>query len=297
MKIQILSHGIKFTPDVSGRWNHLQREFKKLGHEVDNIMRKDWIKTYHRYRKFKPDVFISTGIIGALPPILRKIRMIKVPIVHDWNDDHTMVMGKKHGPTKIALLEYYAISKHKHITTPCKFLEHRCRIFGKDVTYIPHGVDEWFVKKEKYDFGTDRIKVIYTGSMTGYEQTNNLIYAVRGLKCDLFLIGKASEELIKNSPKNAHFLGVKKHKEIPKYVNSADICVITSDDDCSLKMYEFLKLGKPILAFKGRIGYLLTHGKNVYLTLDYRKDLKKLIKNDDLRKKLSKGAKKFNISF
>lgn len=294
MKIQTLSHG-KDLPGWGGRWIHLQREFKKLGHEVDNIMRYDWKKLYIKYLKFKPDVLLSQGIIGFVPPILKKLRLMNVPIAHDWNDDHTMVMGEKYGPDRIAFLEYNTIKNHEHVVTCSKFLQRKAAAMGKEITYIPHGVDPWFKTKEKYEFEGEGLKVVYIGTMIGWTMADKLIQAVDGLDCQLYLIGDFTKEQEKNSPKNAHFIKRVPHREVPKFVNGADICALVSDDDSSLKMYEYLYLGKPIIAFQGRVGFVLNHRENVFLTQDFRKGLKTLIEDEDLRKKIAKGAKKFKV--
>lgn len=294
MRIQIIAHNEEKYPEKWMRWNWIPYYFEKMGHEVDHVLKKDWKFFYLKYLKFRPDVVISANIIGFLPAFLKRIGLINAPFVHDWNDDSTDVMGRKYGIDRIAFLEHYIIKNASHITTPSKFLQKKCEIFGRKVAYIPHGVKPNFEKVEPLEL-EGKVKMVYVGSQGEYKMVDKLVKSVRNMNCDLYLIGKTNERLKRIATKNVHFMGFKPHKEVPRYLKAADILVITSDDDCTLKMYEYLKMNKALLALKGRIGYLLDHRVNVYLTNDFREAIKELIKNTKLRNELAKNAKKIKV--
>jgi len=295
MKIQIIGHNREIKPkNVYMRWHRLPLLFEEFGHEVDQILIQDWKKFYFRYLKFKPDVVISVGVIGALPAFLKKIKMIRKPLVHDWTDNYTDVMGKKYGIDRIAFLEHFIIKNSDYITTPSRFLERKCEIFGKKAMYIPHGVNPDFMKDKPYKL-EGKIKVVYVGSQSEYKMVDKIIDAVRGLDCNLYLFGKINEAFESKAPENAHFMGEVKHTEVPRYLRSADILIFAADDDSTLKMFEYIKAGKPILALKGRPGYVLDNNVNALLVDDLHEGLKKLIEDEELRERLAKNVKKIKV--
>lgn len=294
MKIQIIAHDTEKRPKAFRmRWNRLPILFEKMGHKVDHILKQDWKKFYFRYLKFKPDVLISVGVIGALPAFLKKLHLIRIPIVHDWTDNYTEIMGKKYGITKIAFLEHFIVSNADFITTPSKAIEKKCELFERKAFYISHGVNKDFDKIKPARL-KGKIKIVYTGNVTEYKQTYKLIDAANGLNCDVYLFGQANIQM-KNIPKNVHFMGVVEYKEVPKYLKAADVLILTANDDSTLKMFEYIKAGKCILGIKGRLGYFLTHDVNAYLAYDLREGLKTLISNKNLRNKLAKNVKKIKV--
>ncbi|MEW6062896.1 MAG: glycosyltransferase family 4 protein [Nanoarchaeota archaeon] len=289
MKIQVITHDRVRKPIVFVGPSRLSYIFEKQGNKVDFITKKDWLKFYFRYLRFNPEVVISSGVIGFIPALLRKIKLIKCPVVHAWDDIYSEVMGKKYGYGFIYFLEVFTIKNSDYITTVSKHLEKEARKLGKKVSYIPHGADRSNKKAVKL---RGRIKVLYVGEQTEYKKVDRIIKAVDGLNCDLYLIGQTNPEFKKIASKNVHFLGFKKQEDVPGYVKAADIVVVTSNQDSALKMFEYIRCGKCILAYDGRIRKILTHKKDAYLTRDFRKALAELIKNKSLRSKLSKNVKK-----
>ena len=251
---------------------------------------------YFRYLKFKPDVLISVGPIAFIPSVLKKLRFVRAIHVHDWTDDNVDINGREHGITKMALYEYFTVENADYITTPSIFKYERCKLWDKKVFYIPHGVPEDFDEKHPVELEGE-IKVFYAGEISRRKRVDMLIEAVKGLDCDLYLAGKVSEELKGKweGMKNVHFLGLIPQSELPRYLKAADILVLTADDDCTLKMFEYIKAGKAILGIRGRLNYVLTHLENAYLTDDLKKGLKVLIENEGLRKRLADGIKRVKV--
>ncbi|MBL7206325.1 MAG: glycosyltransferase family 4 protein [Candidatus Aenigmarchaeota archaeon] len=297
MKILIITHGDEYNPKAfCGRWHSLPPLFRKAGHEVRHILKKDWKKFYFKYLKFKPDIVICVGVIGAAVCFMKKLNLINVPIVNGCTDNWTEVMGRTHGIDRIAFLEHYAIKNSDFITTPSRAMEKKCELFGKKVFYIPHGIDKVF---DNFDDIMPaklpgKLKVLYVGGATKYKRITSLIESVKGLDCDVYIIGKVDIE-IKDCPPNLHFVGQVDHKNIPQYLKAADILVLTPNDDSTLKMFEYIRAGKCILAVKGRVGYFLDHMENAYLTYDLREGLEKLIKDENLRERLAKNMRKIKI--
>jgi glycosyltransferase involved in cell wall biosynthesis len=100
------------------------------------------------------------------------------------------------------------------------------------------------------------------------------------------------------------FHGYHDQKTIPRYYNSADICIFPSlHEGFGLVVLEAMACGKPIIASNiGSFQELISHGKNGYLfrTGD-AKDLSEAILNlhydSDLKKNLSRNAYKASIGY
>ena len=295
MRIQIIAHNTEINPDaIKMRWDWLPLYFEEAGHVVDHVLKQDWKYFYLRYLKFKPDVLISVGPIAFIPSLLKKLRLIRVLHVHDWTDDNVDINGMEHGITKMALYEAFTIANADYITTPSVFKKERCELWDKPVLYIPHGTNPDFDDVRAGELAGN-IKVLYSGEQSKRKRVDVLIDAVKDIDCELYLFGKTNEKLKKNASKNVHFMGLVKYTELPSYLKAADILVLTADDDCTLKMFEYIKTGKPILGIRGRVNYVLTHGEDAYLTADLAKGLTELIKHEDLRMKLANNVQKIKV--
>lgn len=268
--------------------------FEELGHKVDYVLQQDWKYFYFRYLKFKPDVLISVGPVAFMPSLLKKMLLIRALHIHDWTDDNVDINGKEHGLTKMALYEYFTVENANYITTPSIFKKERCELWDKPVVYIPHGVAPDFDYKEQVALD-GRIKIFYGGEQSKRKRVDKLIGAVKDIDCELYLFGKTNEEFKKNASPNVHFMGQVNYPEFPCYLKAADILVLTADDDCTLKMFEYIKAGKTILGLRGRVNYVLTHRENAYLTDDLAKGLRELIENEELRNQLADNVKKIKI--
>ncbi|VVB60041.1 Glycosyl transferases group 1 [uncultured archaeon] len=288
MRILILTHGKEKSPTTAiMRWDRLPAYFEKK-HEVKRVLKGNWASFYYHYLKFNPDVVISVGIIGFLPALLKKLGLIRKPIVHDWTDQYTEVMGKKYGIDRIAFLEYFIIKNTPNISTPSKALVRKCELFGKTAEYIPHGIDTEAFRAEPIEL-EGKLKAVYVGSLNQYKQTQKIIDAAAGLPCEMYLVGKSDKELT-SLPKNVHHIGAVPSRDVPRYLKAADILIHTPNDDSTLKIYEYIAAKKPIVALNGRIAYLLRHKEEAYLTDDLREGLKELVTNNSLRGALQKNV-------
>lgn len=296
MRIQILDL-INTQQDLLKYWwrvGLLADLLHDLDCDVDHLLKKDLKKVYLRYLKFRPDVVISVSEIGPFPILLKKLRLIRAPHVHDWTDDYTDINGKDYGVAFIAFCEYFTVANADFIITPSVYRKERCELWGKRVFYIPHGVDADFDSKEPASL-SGNIKVVYAGEQSTKKNVDKLIAAVRGLDCDLYLLGETNNEFIAKAPPNVHFMGFVDRSQIPSYLKAADILALTPDDDSTLKMFEYIKAGSAILGTRGKIGYVLTHLENAYLTDDLARGLRELISNPSLRDKLAQQVRKIRV--
>ena len=174
MRIQIISHNREKNPDtIKMRWHWLPLYFEEFGHEVDHVFKQDWKYFYLRYLKFKPDVLISVGPIAFIPSLMKKMRLIRAPHVHDWTDDNVDINGKEHGITKMALYEYFTVENADYITTPSVFKKERCELWDKPVFYVPHGVNPDFDEVEPAEL-EGNVKILYSGEQSRRKRVDRL---------------------------------------------------------------------------------------------------------------------------
>jgi hypothetical protein len=302
MKIQFISQiPGNYKEKRKAHLHHVPFWLEKLGYTVDIIEKKNWIYFYLRYMKFKPDVLIASGLIGFLPIFFKKLGLIRKPIIYYWGDFFLEAMGNKWGVDKCAYVEFYCVKNANLITTPSKFLEKVAKNIGKEVIYIPHGVIDGLddIKESSLkEIGINKklVKFIYMGDICQYKKVDKLIEAVRNEDCILYIIGKLYDDIkLNNLPKNVIYLDEMPHEKVLSYLKSCDIGVITGDQDSTLRMFEYLALGKPILSYKGRINYILDNRYNSLTVDDLKEGVKELIKNPVLRKNLMLNVKKFKV--
>ncbi|MBI4177318.1 MAG: glycosyltransferase family 4 protein [Candidatus Aenigmarchaeota archaeon] len=294
MRIQVIAHNKKYSEYSPYRWDRMPILLGKNGHVVDHVLKKDWRNFYPRYMGFKPDIVISAGVIGFLPAFLKKIGLIKVPVIHDWVDDYADIMPKKYSRALIAFLEKFTVMNSDIVTTQSMYRVARGRSWGKDVKFFPQGVNTGFGKKKVIKL-KGKFKLLYSGTISHNKRVDRLIEAVEGLGCELYLIGERDKDFAAKAGPNVHFIGKVKNENLPAYLKSADVLVLTMDADSTLKMYEYLKAGKPILGIRGKLNYILKHKENAYLTEDLREGAETLMKDKRIAGKISKGARKFKV--
>jgi len=296
MKIMIVTNkGVYSIKEGQSGWNMLTHIFSKK-HQILCLRKQDLFSFYFHYLKFKPDIIVTGWVpAGMVPVIFKKFGLVKCPILHAWEDYYAEQMTN-YPYSIVKFMEWFVVKFSDYIVTMSNYNKSIAEKMGKKVYFVPHGVSK-DVKKttinlDKLKTERENLKVIYLGEQNKYKKVDEIIKAVKGLKCDLFLFGKTNEEFRKLGNKNVHFMGYINSKEVPSILKQADILVNTSDQDSNFKFFEYIKAGKPILAFDGRPRYLFTHKENAYLTKDFSKGIKELIENKNLRKKLEKNIKK-----
>jgi len=277
-----------------GRFQQMAALLPKFGCEVDHLLKKDLKRVYLRYLKFRPDVVVSVSEAGPLPAFFKKLRFMNVPHVHDWIDDYLDVNAKDYGISFIAFCQFFTVANADFIITPSIHRKVRCELWGKKVFYVPQGVDAGFDAKEPANL-EGNIKVVYSGEQSERKRVDKLIKAVDGLDCTLYLFGETNEKFRMNAPPNVHFMGFVSQSELPRYLKAADILAISADDDCTLKMYEYIKAGRAILGIRGKLNYVLTHLENAYLADDLSQGLRELINNAELRNRLAQNVQRFKV--
>ncbi len=274
-------------------WHYLLPLLEKRAGRIEVVLKKEWPFFYSRYLKSRPDIIICVGIIGAFVCFLKKLGLVKSTVVNDWTDDWADVMASRYGYRNIAFLEKYMIKNSDFIVTPSKRRYDIARKMGKRAYLRPHGTDMVFFKKKAKLKG--RFKILYVGSQEKSKNVDRLVKAVNGLDVDLYLVGKTNADLLGIALSNVHFLGFKDPKEIYMYYNVADLLALTMDNDSTLKIEEYKKAKKPIIAIDGRLRNVFVHKQNAYLTRDFRAGITELLKDKKLLTKLKRNSSAFKV--
>ena len=284
MRIQIISHTIKGNTDkLIGRWSIIPHYFRKQGNEVDHILRNEWSNFFERHNKFNPDVLITAGPIGALIGLMRRIGLVKVPVVHDWNDNYTDVFR---GPIKSKIagfLENFAVKSSDAVITPSIYRLNKGKSLGKienkTIFYLPHGVKEFFFKHHKPINlpGKNKTKILYVGEVAPFKRIHLLIKELNNKPIDFIVIGNIDQSIKAESADNIHFIGKKPSEEVPRYLKSANFLVLTEDNDSALKLMEYLTTNVPILAPEGRLRLMKRYFPRIII-YDNFKSIEKLLK-------------------
>jgi glycosyltransferase involved in cell wall biosynthesis len=128
--------------------------------------------------------------------------------------------------------------------------------------FIPNGVEESFLKRDTVTpsdiAGISRPRVVYIGVLQERFDTELMTRVIRSLPGHQFIF--VGPEIIKNyfdpikALPNAHFLGLKDYRDVPAYIQSADVCIIPHKVDAftafmdPIKTYEYLACGKPVVS-------------------------------------------------
>jgi len=229
---------------------------------------------------------VAAGPIGFFPSWLRRRGLLRSFLVYDWIDDYADNLGRLYGRRLVAGMERMAVVGADLVTSPSRSRTERAREAGRRAAFIPHGVEDDFdAAPPKTLAGTSRVG--YVGIVNRAKRVDRLIDAVRGLPCELYLVGPAEGDLVRGAPPNAHFLGDVPPAEVAAYVKAFDIAVLTMDNDSCVKTVEYVRARRPIVALSGRVSRELEDGKEALITDDLRAGISRLIADAALRSSLS----------
>ena len=190
---------------------------------------------------------------------------------------------------------------------------------------VPNGINRDFLDYHKpdknylfrkYNITHNKLKLGFIGSLKAVEDVITLLDAIAILKKQLrnniilIIIGTGPMiSYFKNHTKKigiqemVRFIGKVHHSEIKKYYGMLDLFVIPrvknkmTETISPLKILEAMGIGIPVVGSNvGGISEIITDGVNGFLfepqdPKDLAKVLKKLIRNEDLRKKVAQRAK------
>ncbi len=159
----------------------------------------------------------------------------------------------------------------------------------------------------------------YCGSLSKSKGIDLIILAAKLIKdINFVIIGGLKKELdyykeiaIKSEIHNIKFVGQVGYSDVPKFLNDSDFLLLptTANDikskkyTSAMKLFEYLSIGKPIIASNISSNTEILHDKENCLLFDADDpeslvdQIKFLIKNDDLREKLSINSSKLAINY
>jgi len=144
---------------------------------------------------------------------------------------------------------------------------------------IPNGVDiERF--KSTIVPKSEKFRLVFVGKITEwYASLQNVCEAVRGLDVEFKVIGDGGlrKEIEEKSPPNVEFVGAVPYEDVPKWMNSADVCMFCVDDGSPVVIGEYCACGKPIITLKGKIEWLLKNSENGLLVYDTAQEFRQAI--------------------
>ncbi len=144
---------------------------------------------------------------------------------------------------------------------------------------LPNGVDtEMFIEKGTNASTPAEMKELphpiigFVGAFYSWINSELIEKTAKAFpNCSVVLVGPLENNKIPRLP-NIHFIGRKPYSIIPEYINAFDICIAPFRDDPlsekvdPVKVYEYLSLGKPVVAINlpelGKIRHLVYLAKN-----------------------------------
>ena len=293
MKIMFVTNCNYHLYDPKNIVNILQYYWEEKGAKIFGIGKYNLHKFYIEYLRFNPDIIVTSWVPAAFVPVFfKKLGLVKCPIVHRW-EDYYVEMMTNYPSFLVGFMEKFTAKNADYIITVLKTRETEARKMGKTTFLLPYGITARDSKKSDLDLSKLKTKkgnliVIYSGSQERWKRVDRIINAVKGEKCDLFLIGTPNPENQKlaEEHKNIHFMGFRDSTELSSILKQADILVNTADHDMCMKFLDYISVNKPILAYNKRSVNFFVHKKNAYLTSDFKKGLRELINDKKLREKL-----------
>jgi GT2 family glycosyltransferase len=135
----------------------------------------------------------------------------------------------------------------------------------KEIIYLPNAVDNNLfsplINYEKpMDMTTGIKTLLFYGSLNSKIIDWNFLFefANRNIKYSIIIIGdyKCIDNIVKNSPINIHFLGLKKQYEIPAYINYSDYTILPikigvyQEYIPFIKIFEYISMNKITISTK-----------------------------------------------
>jgi hypothetical protein len=262
MKLLFITHGLPSHWKNEFGWTYRMNLLKGLGAQVECVDKPKWKRMLSMYRKFNPDVVICVGPIAVIPILFRKLGIIKKPVVFDWNEEYPEIMP---GYPSIGLMQRFCVQYSDYITTPSKSRAFRALMSRP---YCPQKIYQWQQTTGTYNDKVMELppgtKAVYVGEQSDTKRTRELIKVSTILpEITFYLVGEPNPEYQQIAGSNVIFTGKVSHEKTYEYINAADFCVVTQDNDSAIKLYEYWRAKKPVIGVVGP--NLNFYTKNIYL--------------------------------
>ena len=140
MKILYISNNEEYSYEEIKLRDRELYFFLESGHDILALGRYDFFRFYSLYKKFKPDLIISSWVpAGFIPALFKKVGLIKTPIIHWW-DEYYQIQMTNYPYLIVGFLERFTVKNSDVLTTASRYNELRGINMNKKIFYIPHGV-------------------------------------------------------------------------------------------------------------------------------------------------------------
>ncbi|MHB8790237.1 MAG: glycosyltransferase [Desulfobulbaceae bacterium] len=229
----------------------------RLGRAINSIVLRCQLFLVYQFLGIKsPLVWVNTPTAW---PVIEK--RPKSGLVYQRTDDYAAYDFDNFNADYVQLVDNNLLRHSDLVIHVSEELHKEAVKIAKCSLLLSQGVDERF-----FDFKgppPEDIKMIpkpiigYVGGMDSHKFDTSLVFQVaKNLPdCSFVLVGMphANVDDLRSLP-NVHFLGVKRHDQIPAYVHSFDICILpTARTQWGLKcrpikLMEYLAASKPVIA-------------------------------------------------
>ncbi len=228
-------------------------------------------------REFKPDVIIGLGIINTY--LASKLaKKCKIPFIYYWIDVlHTLIPVKSFQSLGRYLEKSTIKNSHKVITINNKLTEFVIKLgVNKEKTcVIGAGIDltrfnpklDGYETRKTYGIKKDDIVLFFMGWLyrfSGLKEVALQTTKRKSKKIRLLIVGDGDVFDDLQKIKENHdlddqiiLIGKKPYEKIPELISAADICLLpahpdekTMQDIVPIKMYEYMAMGKSVIATK-----------------------------------------------
>jgi len=244
----------------------------------------------------KPDCYLTDN-----PYIALLLHLRGSPFVFDFIDTYSLMVSREfpNDEEKYYFTRYCEVIASRHcrgLIVQSGDLEKQFAHLKVPMKVIPNGVDlERFTYQPPGE--TDNFQLVYVGKMTEwYASLRNICKAVEGLEDVKFTVigdGPLRKDIESSSPSNVSFLGAVPYDEVPKWMNTADVCMFCVDDGSPVVTGEYCACGKPIITLKGKLEWLLKNGENGLMVYDTPEEFRQAIltmkEDKSLRERCSKN--------
>ncbi len=279
-------------PSASG---HLFGSLKPLGWETLRLGFSDTINPFKIAKamtSYQPDLVYAYGATGEMPYWARKLSGWRGPIVHSWDDYYDEIWKASFGRIAGYFMRHYEmrIIRHSdHVITLSKYLMQKATVAGVKAWFVPNGCDPFPPPRPTRISLEGRFKLAYCGGVNRYKRVQHIVTAMKHLPPDfrLYLTGPVDDTIRRAAPENVVFFGNIDRNDVWHVMRQADVLVNTSDQDCSVKFRQYVRMGKPILSCGGRPAMFFTNGRNAVISDDFVNAIWLMYNNPELRKQLA----------
>ena len=226
-----------------------------------------------------------TGALVEFPlreflPVIKGIRRAGGVVVYDLLDDWDTALGA--GWYSIGTEKEVINASQVMVATETSLAERLEKLGQRPVTLLPNAVNSLlFDPARPYpcpaDFPQSPWSIIYIGALWGQWFDWELLTAIarRYPEASVVVIGDYRGQC-SDPPANLHFLGLKPQRSLPAYLAHSSVAIIPwivspiTQATSPLKVYEYLAMGKPVVApdlkpLQGLLGVLLAKDREDFI--------------------------------